>query len=277
MVQVADLAAARQDLQAFGDIIGRPLTDEQVRALRLRKRVTVIVAPRQSGKSRSLAVLALHRAFRRSGVRVLVISAGDEAAKRLLADVRAIAAGAELLRRSVVDESAGLLTLSNGSEIRSVPSSERQIRGWSVDLLLIDEAALVSDELILGAAFPTTAARPLARIVLASSATAASGAFYDHVTLARQGSEHVEAFAWRIEDAPWVHPSVIEAARESMTPTRFEAEYMGVFASASDALFPRLLLDRATADYALGLVSGRCSSATGMASRSTTPTCTVGS
>ena len=126
--------------------------------------------------------------------------------------MRGIATGSPLLRGSVVDETAGLLTLSNGSEVRSVPASERQIRGWAVDLLLIDEAALVSDDLILGAAFPTTAARPDARIVMASSATTAAGAFYDHVMLGRQGAEHVRAFAWSLSDAPWISATVIEAA-----------------------------------------------------------------
>jgi hypothetical protein len=253
---MTDFAAARRDLGAFADLAGRPLTAQQVQALALRRRVTVIVAPRQSGKSRSLAVLALHRAFRRARTRVLIISAGDEAAKRLLADVRSIMGGSELLRGSIVDETAGLVTLSNGSEIRSVPASERQVRGWSVDLLLVDEAALVPDDLILGAAFPTTAARPDARIVMASSATTATGAFFDHVQLGRQGAEHVEAFAWSLAQAPWIAPSVIASARESMTATRFAAEYEGVFASGADALFPRTLLDRATADYVLPGLEG---------------------
>jgi len=244
-----DFDAARRDLGAFSELAGRPLTAQQLDALKLETRVTCVTAPRQSGKSRSLAVLALWQAFRRGDTRVLLISAGEEASKRLLGEVRGIVTGSPLLRGSVVDETAGLVTLSNGSEIRSVPASERQVRGWSVDLLLIDEAALVSHDLILGAAFPTTAARPDARIVMASSATTATGAFFDHVQLGRQGAEHVRAFAWALVDAPWIAPSVIAAARESMTPTRFAAEFEGVFASGADALFPRHLLDRASADY----------------------------
>ena len=128
---MADLERARADLAVFADIVGRPLTPWQADALSLESRTTTIVAPRQSGKSRSLAVLALHRAFRAPGQRVLIVSAGEEAAKRLLAEVRSIAVGSPLLRGSVVDELASLVTLTNGSEIRSVPASERQIRGWS--------------------------------------------------------------------------------------------------------------------------------------------------
>jgi hypothetical protein len=251
-----DFDAARRSLSAFADLAGRPLTEQQTDSLMLEARVTVIVAPRQSGKSESLGVLGLHHAFAHSRSRVLIVSAGEEAARRLLARVREIATSSPLLRGSVVDETAGLLTLTNGSELRSVPASERQVRGWSVDLLLVDEAAMVSDDLILGAAFPTTAARPQARIVMASSATTAAGAFYDHVMLGRQGAEHVRAFAWRLSDAPWISASVIAAARESMTPTRFSAEYEGQFASGADALYPRELLDRATADFLMPGMAG---------------------
>lgn len=246
---MAELARLRSDLGAFADAIGWPLTPWQLRALGLDVRTTAIVAPRQSGKSRSLAVLALWWAYRQREQRVLIVSAGEEAARRLLAEVRRIATGSPLLAGSVLDEQAGLVTLSNGSEVRSVPASERQVRGWTVDLLLLDEAALIADGLLLDAALPTTAARPEARVVMASSATVAAGAFYDHAIRGEQGSEHVRTFRWLLADCEWIAPSVIEAARESMSELRFAAEYEGVFASGADALFNARALDRATADY----------------------------
>ena len=62
--------------------------------------------PRQSGKSRSLAVAALWWAFRRGDQRVLVISAGEDASRRLLAEAAATAVRSPLLAGSVVDENA---------------------------------------------------------------------------------------------------------------------------------------------------------------------------
>jgi hypothetical protein len=248
---MTDTQLLRDDLGVFADTAKCSLTDWQLGALHLEQRISVIVAPRQSGKSRSLGALGLWWAFRKHEQRVLLISAGEESSRRLLAEIRAIVAASPLLRTSAVDEQAGLLTLSNGSEIRSVPASERQIRGWSVDLLLVDEAALVPDDLLLGAAMPTTAARPDARIVLASSATSASGAFYDHAVRGEAGSEHVRTFRWALSDATWIAPSVIAAARDSMSEMRFRAEYEGVFASGQDALFSRQALDRVLSDRIL--------------------------
>lgn len=247
---MADGAALRDDLSAFAGAVGRPLTTWQADTFALDVHTTVVVAPRQSGKSRSLAVLALHRAFRRREQHVLIVSASEEAARRLLADVRALAAGAPLLRGSLVTEQAQLLTLTNGSEIRSVPSSERAIRGWTTDLLLVDEAVMVPDDLLLGAAFPTTAARPQARIVLASSANTASGAFYDHAKRGESGDLHVRTHRWALGDCAWISPSVIESMRASMSEVRFRAEMEGHFASGLDGLFTRKILEDATADYA---------------------------
>lgn len=169
MADRGELQRARADLGVFAALIGRPLTAWQLVALRLLVRTTVIVAPRQAGKSRALAVLAVWWAFRRPDQRVMLLSAGEEAAKRLLAEVTAITVGSPLLIGSIVDEFASLVRLSNGSEIRSVPASELQVRGHTNDLLLADEVANISDSLLLGAALPTTAARPHARVVLAGS------------------------------------------------------------------------------------------------------------
>jgi hypothetical protein len=238
---MTDLARARSDLGTFSEAIGVPLTGWQARALRLRKRTTVIVAPRQSGKSRALGVLALHRAFARPAHRTLVISAGEDASRRLLAEAAAVAMHSSLLSGSVVDETTGLLTLSNGSEVRSVPASERAIRGWTVDLLLVDEAVQVEDDLLLNAAVPTTAARPDARIVLASSPGAPEGAFYAFAQQGDNGSEHVSTFRWSLEAATWIEPSVIESARESLAPAAFQREFLGTFASVSaeERVLPR--------------------------------------
>lgn len=243
-----DTRLLRSSLGAFAEAIGSPLTRWQLAALTLESRVTVVVAPRQSGKSRSLAALALWWAFREPGQRVLVASAGEEASRRLLAEVRRLAASS-VLAGSVTDEMAALITLSNGSEVRSIPASERQARGWSVDLLLVDESALIGDDLLEGALLPTTAARPDARVVLASTPTTAAGSFYDHAVRGQGGSEHVRTFRWSLAQAEWIAPSVIAAAREAMTPARFAAEFEGEFATGADSLFSRATLERVIADY----------------------------
>lgn len=255
-----DLDRLRTDLGAFAHAIGEPLTPWQLAALCLETLVTVLLWGRQMGKSRCLAVLALWWAFTRPGNRVFIVSAGEGGAKRLLAEIRRIALASPLLRSSVVDEATMLMRLSNGSEIRCAPASSSSIRGWQNDLLIVDEAGSPTADVVLSAALPTITARPGARVVLADTAWAAEGPFFDFAMSGMGGSEAVRTFrcvARAVDaddsdavDALWVTPTIVALARESMGP-RFDMEYRVLFGGTSDTMFGRALLARCAAPYAV--------------------------
>ena len=86
---MTDLARLRSDLSAFAAAIGQPLTEWQATSLKLDRRTSVVVAPRQAGRSRALAVLALWWCYRLADQRALLVSAGEDASKRLLAEAEA--------------------------------------------------------------------------------------------------------------------------------------------------------------------------------------------
>lgn len=247
-----DLDAASRDPLAFADLAGVELSALQAEAIRgpvlgEGPVFSCLLAPRQTGKSRTLAVAAAWAAVRRAGVRVLVVSASEDASRRLLREVLGILA-APALRASITEESTALVRLSNGSEIRSTTASERAVRGWSVDLLIVDEAVLVPDDLLQGAALPTIAARPDARVILASSAGPARGTFYDLVMAGEGGGEHVALHRWTLEDAPWITASAQAALREGMSELRARAELDNQFAGQADLLFPAGSVARAVVD-----------------------------
>lgn len=250
-----DVDRARGDLGVFARVAGVNVADFQLRSFGLEKFVTAVVASRQLGKSLCLALLALWWAFHEPEQHVLLLAPSEEGSRRLLRTVRDLATASPLLRSSVVDETAGTLTLTNGSVIRALAASERSARGWSANLLLVDEAQLVPDELI-SAVLPVLSAREGSRVVMAGSASVASGAFYNHFMMGEAGSEHTASFRWvaRVaggdDDAPWLRPEVVAAARDSMSPTRFDAEFRAEFQSGADAAFTRRWIDRVFADYA---------------------------
>jgi hypothetical protein len=62
---MTNLAWLRADLRTFSLAIEQPLSEWQAASLALQTRTTVIVAPRRSGKSRSLAALPLWSAYSR--------------------------------------------------------------------------------------------------------------------------------------------------------------------------------------------------------------------
>jgi hypothetical protein len=132
------------------------------------------------------------------------------------------------------------------------------VRGWSVDLLLVDEGQLVSDALLLGAALPTVSARPDARVVLAGTASVASGAFFDMCRRGEVGGDSSVRFSRRVsrlvggpDRMPWQNATIIEAQVRAMGSLRADAEHRCVWSSGADSLFSRRQLDAITVDFAL--------------------------
>lgn len=251
------LARARDDLATFAALVGHPLTPWQVAALTLRCLFSVIVGPRQVGKSRALSVLAVWWAFRRPGQTVLIVSAGERSSRRLLGQVRRVL-DHPLLAGEVVEESGERVLLGNGSQIVSVPASERAIRGFTVDLLLVDEAAFVSDDVLEGAALPTITAREAegARVVMACTAWEASGLFYRFAMQGEGGHDDVETFRWRLADAStdnggWITPGYIDLMRSTMDPLRWRTEYECEFVQGGAGFFSRDDLMAAVSPYCL--------------------------
>lgn len=242
---------ARTDVAVFAQhIIGEPLWPHQLEVCSSAARVRVICSGRQAGKSRTLAVLALHCAYVTPGARVLVLSAGEEAAKDLLAEIAGLAQ-APLLSGSVVDETKAQLVLSNGSWIRSVPASEKQIRGKSVDLLILDEAAFI-DESIWRAARWTIVARPGSRVVMASTPWGRQDRFF--AVQWRSGCNGVadtESFHWPSMVSPLVDRTLVEMWRSTSTDREFAAEVLAEWVDEAGAYFTSAELEGAVADYRL--------------------------
>ncbi|WAL67130.1 terminase family protein [Amycolatopsis cynarae] len=259
-----DIIRARDDFGLFCRLLGQPRTPWQLDTMELTARQTLIVSPRQCGKSQTLSLKATHFAFRQPKQMVLLVSAGETAATRLLRLVRDICQD-PLLAGSVVDDTMTRVVLANGSEIHSVPASERSIRGNSVDLLIVDECAFVPEDILMSAALPTTAARPKAKIILASSPWGDAGPFFQ---LAMQGLDHanphIKTFRWKLADAHWIAPEVVEAARAAMSPLRFRAEYEGEFITSGDAYFSQEDLLACVADFPLRRTGERMPAACGL-------------
>ena len=95
------------------------------------------------------AIKALHHAMSSPNAFVLMFSAGERQSMELF---RKVLQFYEDYEHEPVAESAHRLELHNGSRIISLPSSVRTIVGYhDVTMLVIDEAALVDDELYMRA------------------------------------------------------------------------------------------------------------------------------
>ena len=250
---IVEYDAARRDPVVFADVmIGQPLWDHQAAVVRSSARYRILCAGRRSGKTRVYGVLALHGAFSRPGFKALIVSASDVSAKRMFADVLGMVTGALELRSSVDDDTTHLLTLSNGSTIECVPSSMKAVRSAEADLLIVDEAGFV-DQDIWEAAEPVVGARAGARVLVGSTPWRGPGHFFHD--LWRQGMDRpdaeMESWHWPSEISPLLDLVWLEAVKGRSNPDYFAREYLAEWTDEAGAYFSTAELMAAVADYRL--------------------------
>lgn len=241
------------DPGAFAEtLLGQPLWPHQLDMARSKARYKIICSGRQSGKSRALAVIALHEASTRANILVLLVSAGETASRRLLDECAALATNSPLLRGSVLDENRSQLTLSNGSRIISVPASEKQIRGLAIDVLVLDEAGFISQD-IWRSAEPAIIARPGSRVILCSSPWGGPDHFFRQ--LWHRGmtnpDEQVQSWHWPSSASPLVDAVLLDQIRERETSDYFAREYLAQWTDDHGSYFTEVELMDAVGDFDL--------------------------
>lgn len=121
--------------------------DWQKDLLRKQPQQSLLLCSRQAGKSTTSAALVAYQALYTPKSLVLIVSKAFRQAEELFRVVRTCI-GNISYHSEIIRENQTTLELDNGSRIISLPGKEESIRSFSsVSLLVIDEAAQVSDEL----------------------------------------------------------------------------------------------------------------------------------
>lgn len=240
-----------REVGAFAEhLIGEPLWPHQLELARSPARFRLVRAGRQVGKSRTLAVIALHAAFNSPRHQVLIISAGEDSAKQLLAEVAGLAQS-PWLGASVLEDDSAKVVLSNGSTIRCVPASHRRARSKTIDTLILDEACFIAQEIWDAAKF-TILARPGSRVVLASTPYGRQDKFFAQLDrLGQAGRPGYESFWWPSSISPLVDLSLLKEWAETDNPRVYRREVLAEWVDDAGAYFTAAELEQATCDEPL--------------------------
>jgi hypothetical protein len=186
---------------------------------------------RQGGKSTTTAILALHKALADPGSLVLLLAPSERQSKELFTKIAAMYRG--LGHPLPADSHRKLgMELAGGSRIEALPGKERTVRGFSgVDLLVVDEAARVEDELYF-------AVRPMlavsgGRLLMLSTPFGKRGVFFEEFTQG-VGWERYEVSA---TDCPRIPEEFLEEERRSLGAWWYEQEYLCRFKDTVDSVF----------------------------------------
>lgn len=244
------------DLAAFAErVLRRPLWPHQLAAARSPAFITTIAKARRTGGTVLAEAMAMHTAFAHRGCRVLVLSATQDAARRVTESIGATLGANPVTRGSVVDDFATRVRLTNGSEIVSLPASQRQVRGYGEGVLLVilDEAGFMPEELWAAASYTALDERARgSRILMLGTPWGGPDAFFRRAfERGRSGDPDHSAHHWTFEANPALDRAYLERQRERVSPQEYAAEVLGEWSEAIGSLFPRELLERQTADLEL--------------------------
>jgi hypothetical protein len=198
---------------------------------------------RQTGKSTLAGVLALHQALTVPGSLALILAPAERQAKELFSKV---AEAYRALGHVIPADSYRKLgmELSSGSRIEALPGTEKTVRGFSgVDLLIVDEAARVADELYYSV-------RPMlavsgGRLLMLSTPFGKRGAFYHEWT---EGGESWERYTVTAAECPRIPPEFLSEEREALGEWWYAQEYECRFMEAVDSVFTSELIQAALTD-----------------------------
>jgi hypothetical protein len=235
----ADLAIALDPVQ-LSRHAGIEPDPWQAALLRSRAPRILLNCSRQSGKSTSVATLALHTALYEPRSLVLILSPSQRQSGELFKKLAAMYGD---LGRPVLAESetALTLTLGNGSRVCALPGRDGTVRGFSgARLVIIDEAARVPDTLYL-------AIRPMlavsqGRLVLLSTPFGTRGFFHDTWM---HGGDAWERYEVPATACPRITPAFLAEERRAMGEHWYRQEYLCAWVAAIDAVFNPEAIDRA--------------------------------
>ena len=219
--------------------------------------VAVVLIPRQCGKTTFALDTAIGRCVDPGGYdyrAAYTAQTGQITTERITERIHELAATA-LASRMRATRSAGRerMTFRRGSYLKAFPPKDGALRGFALDLVVVDEAQEVDelqgialDQTIL----PTFTTRPRRQLVVIGTAgTAASAFLARYLALARAGATGVAVIEYGADEdddptdpAVWrrVHPglaagltdeSALRSALSIMGTDGFAREYLNVWAS----------------------------------------------
>jgi len=201
----------------------------------------VLRSGRQVGKSTVISIKASEYAINNPKHEIMVLAAVERQAYLLFEKILGyltdnyksqICKGAKRPTKHVIH-------LKNGAIIRCLPTglTGYGIRGFTIHLLIVDEAAFVQPE-VFQAITPMMAVTG-GKIILLSTPFGREGYFYDCFNDDSFSSFHISA-----EDCPRHSKEFLEREKKRMTKAQYAQEYLGEFVDELRQWFPTELIKK---------------------------------
>jgi len=201
-------------------------------------RFTVVECARQAGKTASLTAYVLHYIlFHEHKVVAIVANKGDTARKILSSIQFAYERLPLWLQQGIIEWNKGSLELENGCKIVAAATTADNLRGWSIDILFVDEAAHIENwEAFWTSIRPTISSGKSTKVVLVSTVNGMN--HFHQITQGARKKGTPEWNGWQLISVKWDQvPGRDEAWKEEelrsnnynydLFAQEYENEYLG--------------------------------------------------
>jgi len=241
----------------------------QEELLRCNDRFIAACWARQLGKSWIVRMKAIYQAFTYPDQLIIIISATEKQALHFYRLLMKEIQDSDLLRNEIARYTKTMAVLKNGSQIICLAPSEKSVRGYSADLVIIDEADFVAREVIVAVEQCITARYGKMILISTPSPEGIGSLFYqyfnDGLRAQREGlvgtDEH--KFKYRVfhytyevglqvtrvergQRRTQLDPHMIAIKRKTMAEWEWKREYMAEWADSVGTYYNRLHIESCT-------------------------------
>jgi hypothetical protein len=216
-----------------------PWQQEVLDDILINKRNICLRSGRQCGKTEIIALAAARYALENPNKVVMVVASVERQSQLLFQRILGyiIDLDKKQLKGGKDKPTLHKLMLKNGSVIWSLPCGMdgSGIRGWTISLLIVDEAAYVPNAVFV--ALTPSLLTQNSQIILLSTPKNKEGYYFDSFNDPNYKSYHISSL-----DCPRANKEFLERERLRLTKAQFACEYMGEFADELMQYFPSELI-----------------------------------
>lgn len=190
---------------------------------------------RQASKTLIAMNLILYYGINDKGIKIAFISPFFSMAKKVMADfIDAIEDSGIIETKNLSDY---IIKLKNKTTIyfKSAENYDA-LRGFTFDIIILDEAAYIKDDAWKSAIKPTALIKGK-KVLMFSTPRTKAGFFYETYALGKSGNPLYGATDLTYKGNPFVNWDEIEDARKVLPEAIFKAEYEGIFIEGDSSVF----------------------------------------
>ena len=197
-------------------------------------RFSICKLPRQSGKSVTVTAYLIHQALFRDNINVAILANKRETSFELMAKLQTSYENLpKWLQQGVIAWNKGSIELENGSRITASSTSSSAVRGFSYNIVMLDEFAFVPTNVaedFFSSVYPTISSGKSTKVIIVSTPNGMNHFYklWSDAEKGRNSYRHTEAHWSEVpgRDDKWKQETIANTSEQQFAQ-EFECDFIG--------------------------------------------------